>query len=87
MKVILLYRPNSGHARQVEDFLRDFTKFHRDHSITLVSLDTRDGAALVDLHGVVRYPAILAMTNDGQLLRDWQGEVLPLMNEVASYAH
>lgn len=87
MKVLLLYRPNSEHARMIEEFVHDFTKIHSDRGITLVSLDTRDGVSTALLYDVMRYPAILALGDDGQLLKEWQGEELPLMNEVAYYVH
>lgn len=85
MKVLFLYRPNSEHARTVEDFARDFSRSHGDARIELVSVDTRDGVSTATLYDIVQYPALLALTNDGQLLKEWQGEALPLMNELAYY--
>lgn len=87
MKVLLLYRPNSEHSRTVEEFARDFSRNHVDSRIELVSIDTRDGVSTATLYDIMQYPAILALTNDGQLLKEWQGETLPLMNEVAYYSH
>ncbi len=86
MKVVVLYRPDSEHARTVEEFVREFQRRSPDRAIELVNLDSRPGADLARLYDIVRYPAILAMTNEGQLLQQWQGEQLPLMNEVAAYA-
>jgi len=87
MKVVLLYRPNSEHSRKVEDFARDFTRFNRDRRLDLVSLDTREGAATAAIYDVMQYPAVLALSDDGGVLRNWQGDQLPLMNELAYYAH
>lgn len=87
MKVLLLYRPNSEHARQVENFVRDFNKNYVNYKLELVDLNTRDGAATASLYDVMRYPAMLALTNDGQIIREWEGENLPLMSEVSYYAH
>jgi hypothetical protein len=86
MKVVVLYRPNSEHSRKVEEFVRDFTHSNADRRIELVSLDTRDGASTATLYDVMQYPAVLALGNDGSVLREWEGEMLPLMNEVAYYA-
>ena len=86
MKVLMLYRPSSMQARAVEDFARDFSHQHTGGRLELVNVDTRDGSATASLYDVMRYPAVLALADDGQLLRDWQGETLPLMNEVAYYA-
>lgn len=86
MKVIVLYRPNSEHARQVEEFVRDLSHDSNPHKIELMSLDTRDGASTASLYDIMHYPAVLALTNDGQVLRSWDGDMLPLRNEVAYYA-
>lgn len=86
MKVALLYRPNSEHARKSEDFARDFTRFNRDRKIDLVSLDTREGAATASIYDIVQYPAIIALSDSGSVLRLWQGDQFPLMNELAYYA-
>ena len=84
MKIAILYHPNSDHARTVEEYARDFER-SRGKSIALESLETRTGADMARLYDVVQYPAVLAISDDGQLLKDWQGDLLPLMDEVASY--
>lgn len=84
MKVIALYRPSSEHARSVEEYARDFER-QRGKEIELLSLDTVEGAEKANLYGIMQYPALLAIRDDGQLLKDWQGARMPLMDEVASY--
>lgn len=84
MKIIALYHPQSEFARLVEEYAHDFFS-SRGKAIDLVSLETREGAAMASLYDIVRYPAVLALKDDGQLLKNWEGEQLPLMNEVAAY--
>ncbi len=84
MKIVVLYRPNSDHARSIEDFAHDLERRTRG-KIDLVSVDTRDGSATASLYDVVRYPAFLALQNDGQLLKDWQVPPMPQMNDVSYY--
>lgn len=86
MKVLMLYRPNSEHAQKVEQFAREFNKYYIDHKLELVNLNTRDGASTALLYDVMQFPAVLAVTNDGQLIKEWHGETMPLMNEVSYYA-
>lgn len=86
MKVVILYYPDAEHSRLVEEFVHDFQHQHTGRQIELLSLNTREGANQADLYGVVDYPAILAIADDGQLLKHWQGTVLPLMRDVAGYA-
>jgi hypothetical protein len=86
MNVAVLYRPNSEHSRLVEEFMREFGKIYPDHRLDVFDLNTREGSNKAEVYGVMQYPAILALTTEGHLLKDWQGEPLPLMSEVAYYA-
>ncbi len=83
MSVIILYHPESDHARIVETFSRDYKSQHG--SVDLLSLETPEGAAKAELYGIVQYPAILAIREDGQVLKQWEGGTFPLMQEVAAY--
>ncbi len=86
MKVVVLYRPNSEYSRMAEDFANEFQRRSWGRKVELVSLDTRDGAATASLYDIVRYPAILAIKDDGQLVKNWEGDPMPLFNEVAAYS-
>jgi hypothetical protein len=84
MKVVALYHPNSEGARIVEEYARDF-EHQRGKKIELTSLETREGVALASLYDITRFPALVALRETGEMLAMWQGEQLPLMNEVAAY--
>ena len=84
MKAVALYHPKSDHARLIEEYARDFGHTNSD-SIELVSLETREGAAMATLYDIVSYPALLVTDGDGRLHQVWQGGQLPLMNELAGY--
>lgn len=87
MKVRVLYRPRSEHARRVEEYITDFERFHPGLELESHNIDSADGAHLVQLYGVMEYPAIIATKDDGQLQQMWQGvDKLPLMNDLAYYA-
>lgn len=86
MKILILYRPNSEHRRRIEEFIRDYQARHESGHLEVLSLDTREGSALATLYDVVQYPAILVLQGDGFAQKIWQGEELPLMDEVAAYA-
>lgn len=85
MKVVILYRPDSDHARAVEEFAHDFERQH-GRPVDLVSVNTRDGAATASLYDILQFPAVMATTDIGELLQVWTGASMPLMNEVAAYA-
>lgn len=84
MKVTILYRPNSEWARTVETYAADFER-QRGKKLDLVSLDTPEGADMARLYDATSYPAVIALRENGEMLNMWQGEHLPLMNEVAAY--
>lgn len=81
MKITILYRPSSEQARTVEEFARDFDHQHNAKA-ELISIDTREGAAIASLYDIMAFPCIMVLRDDGQMVRDWSGGTMPLMNEV-----
>ena len=86
MKVVILYRPNSEHGRTVEEFIRDFQASRGAKQLEALNVDTREGSATASLYDVMQYPAVLVLQNDGYLQKSWEGQALPLMDELAAYA-
>jgi hypothetical protein len=87
VKLLILYRPESEHSTSVESFVRDFQhQYEAGRKVELLSLNTRDGVATASLYDVMMFPAILALADDGSVINLWQGQPLPLMDEVAGYA-
>ncbi len=84
MKAFIVYKPNSEHARQVTDYLRDFER-HTGRKLDEVDPDTRDGDSLCRVYDIVEYPTIVATDDDGVLQTMWRGLPLPLMDEVSYY--
>lgn len=85
VKLLILYRPNSEHERDVETFVRDFQREHVGKKLELLSVNTRDGAATASIYDIFAFPAILALADDGSVIQSWSGMPLPLMNDVAGY--
>ena len=86
MRLLILYRPNSEHSTKVEEFAHDFQRQHDiGKKLEMLSLSTRDGAATASLYDIMSYPAVLALADDGSVMNAWEGDVLPLMDEVAGY--
>lgn len=84
MKALVLYHPDSDHARSVLTFKGDLERLSTS-TLELVSLETKEGAEKAKVYGITRYPAILVTTESGEMLKFWEGEVLPTINEVVSY--
>jgi thiol-disulfide isomerase/thioredoxin len=87
MRIIVLYRVNSEHARHVEEYITDFQRFHSGQSIEALNVDSIEGSEKAELYGVMEYPTVLALKDDGQMQQMWSGvDKLPLMNDLAYYA-
>jgi hypothetical protein len=84
MRVIILYRPNSEQEGKAKDFARDYKQL-KNIDLELISLDTVEGDDMAKLYDITQYPAVVALKEDGQLQKMWQGEILPLMNELDYY--
>ena len=84
MKVVALYHPKSDHAVRVEDYAKEYKRFH-GRRLELISLEDHKGADLAKMHDITVYPAILAIDNNGQVANIWQGGLLPLMDELDAY--
>ena len=88
MRVAILYRPNSEFARRTEEYITDFNRFHPGAPIEVLDIDTIEGAEMAKLYGVMEYPAVLALKEDGSMQQQWSGiDSLPLMNDLAYYAN
>src|SRR4051812_10810751 len=85
MRTLVLYHPKSDHVGIVDNYVQDYIRF-KGKVIEEVSLETREGADLAKLYDVTRYPAILVIGPDGQLVQLWQNGLLPLMDELSAYA-
>jgi hypothetical protein len=87
MKVVILYRPSGEHARQMDTFIHDFKDRHESGHLEVYDQDSRDGQALASLYDIFELPAILALGDDGSLLKFWTVSSLPLMDELAYYTY
>ncbi|HPR09727.1 hypothetical protein KDA06_04390 [Candidatus Saccharibacteria bacterium] len=86
MKILVLYRPNSEHARGVESFLHDLQKQHyiQPRNLKTLNMDSREGISTASIYDIMAFPAILVTADNGQYMKHWEGN-LPLMSEVMSY--
>lgn len=84
MKVVVIYKDNSDHARDVLDYLRDF-KRQTGHDLETMDPDTPDAANFCRTYDIVEYPTVAALSDDGVLQNMWRGLPLPTISEVSYY--
>lgn len=85
MRVAIVYRYESDHAREVLDYLRDFSK-QTGRTIEEIDPDSRDGAQFCRVYDIVEYPTMIALSDSGQVQNVWRGRPLPTISEVSYYA-
>lgn len=85
MKVIVFYKPESEHATQVEEYLRDFSR-QTGKELETMNPDSAEGAQLCRVYDIVEYPSMIALSDDGLLQTSWRGLPLPLISEVSYYS-
>ena len=87
MKVVVLYRPNSEHGFIIDEFVRNFqARTSGAYKLEMINVDSREGAAMASLYDIMQYPAVLVIQNDGYMQQSWEGENLPLIDEVVAYS-
>lgn len=87
MRIVMLYRPASEHARRAEEYVADFERFHPGETIEVLNVDSVEGSQLAGVYGVMDHPTVLALADDGRVQQQWEGiDKFPLMNDLAYYA-
>ncbi len=81
---MIFYRPRSAHERTVEEYVRDFAR-HTGKELPMVSMDTPDGTDKAELYGIMKFPSIVAVDDEGKMLQVWDADLLPRFDEVSFY--
>ena len=84
MRVAVVYKYESDHAREVMDYLRDFSR-QTGHEIEEIDPDTPAGTDFCRVYDIVEYPTMVALDRSGQLQAMWRGRPLPTISEVSFY--
>lgn len=84
MRVVMIYRLESDHARGVKTFLGDFTR-QTGKSIEEMDPDSAEGQSFCRSYDIVEYPTLIAISMDGRVQNMWRGMTLPTISEVSYY--
>ena len=85
MKLLVLYRPKSDHARIVEDYLTDFGRQYPSIEVEVLDAESVEGVSKSSTYDILQFPALLAVAEDGSVLNMWLGQMLPQKQEVVAY--
>jgi hypothetical protein len=84
MKTLVLYRPDSEFSTATEQYAREFER-RTGQKIELTDIDSPEGSRLQELYDITNQPAILVLSEEGQLQNSWLGTNFPLIDEVAGH--
>ena len=84
MKVVIVYKDESDHARTVLDFLRDFER-QTGHTIETIDPETTAGGQFCQAYDIVEYPTVIALSDNSSMQNMWLGLPLPTISEVSFY--
>lgn len=84
MRVVVVYKYESDHAREVLDYLRDFER-QTGHVLETLDPESKDGADTCRAYDIVEYPTVVAISDDGHMQNMWRGRPLPTISEVSFY--
>lgn len=85
MRLTILYRDRSDHARPVTDFVEMMRRRYPDKKPTLQDIETREGASTASLYGIMQYPALIVTAYDGRVIDQWEGLPIPRIDEVVAH--
>jgi hypothetical protein len=85
MRVVAVYKSETDYARDVEDFLRDFES-QTGHQLETIDPDAPAGIDFCNAYGIMEYPTLIAIADDGSMQNMWSGLPLPTVMEISFYA-
>ena len=84
MKVVVIFKDNTDHAREVTDYLRDF-KSRTGKDLQTLDPETRDGVDFCRTYDIMQFPTLVALSDEGLMQTMWVGSPLPTISEVSYY--
>ena len=84
MKVIVISKDKNDYTSTVDYFLRDF-EHQTGHKLEILNPDTAEGTQFCETYGIVEYPSIIAVSDEGVMQNSWSGLPLPTISELSYY--
>jgi len=84
MRLVAVTKDATDYAREVSDFMRDI-HMQTGRTIEVIDPDTREGVDFITAYGIMQYPTLLAIADDGTMQNMWVGTPLPTVMEVSAY--
>lgn len=84
MRVVVVWKDHTDYAREVTDWMAEFEKV-TGKKVESVDPETIEGEMFVRARGMMQYPSVVALNDEGSVLKEWKGTPLPQFEEVQYY--
>ena len=84
MRIVVIYKHFSDHARAVEEWIDQFER-RGGYEVEQMDPESPDGELFCTARDIVQYPTIAVTGEDGKTYEMWSGSPLPVIDEVIGY--
>lgn len=84
MRLVVLWRDNTDYAREVISWISDF-KHSTGKEVESLDPDMVEGESFAQARDIMEFPSVVAVADDGSVLRHWRGTPMPPIDEVSYY--
>lgn len=84
MRIVVVFKDKMDYTREVVDYLGDFER-RTGHTLETMDPETPGGISFCSAYGIMEYPTIIAMSDDGIMQNMWRGLPLPTISELSYY--
>jgi len=86
MRLVVLFRERREYSRATNQWIEEYKRRSgKPEEVEVFDPDTPAGASLARTYGLVDYPSVLVMMNDGSLMKGYSGMPLPTIGEIKGY--
>lgn len=84
MRIVIIYKQFSDHARECEEWIHEFEK-RTNKTLEILDPESPEGEIFCTAREIMQYPAIIVTDTDGKTYETWTGSPLPVIDEVTAY--
>ena len=87
MRLVVVWNEQTDYAREVREWIHEYERRGSTVMPEILDPETIEGEMFTTAHDIVRYPAVVALTDDGKVLEKWLGTPMPQLDAVAYWAN
>ena len=84
MRVILVFKERSEAAREAFEWMEEF-KRRTGREVEQLDPETREGEEFCQARGIMEYPTLVVAVDDGNVVEQWSGRPMPIIDDIMAY--